>query len=152
MKNLLLSFIILLGLVSTGCRKTNIDTATHKRIVGQYRFEKVTIYDGFISTENITNEYSEMILQLNNKREAALIDTKNGITYIGNWHATEVKSSYTDDDGTTTNTTYFLDIYVAGDRGQIRHFAGRNATINPHRLKFTVDRADGCYKYKLKKL
>lgn len=152
MKKILLSLLALIALTIASCQKTAIPDNIHNRIVGQYRFEKVTIYDGFVTFTNITDRYAHMILQLNDKNEAAIIDSENGITYTGEWHATQVNNTYTDDDGYTTNTTYFLNIYVSAGRGQVMHFDGQNATINPHRLKFNVQRADGRYKYKLKKL
>lgn len=152
MKKTLLSVLTLLTIALASCQKSTVPDNIHRRIVGQYTFEKVTIYDGFVTFTNVTERYAHMKLQLNDQNEAAIIDTENGITYTGTWHATQVNNRYTDDDGYTTNTTYFLDIYVSAGRGREIHFDGQDATINPHRLKFNVHRADGRYKYKLKKL
>lgn len=152
MKRILLGILFIAGLMTVACTKTTVNKGVIKRIVGQYRFEKVTVNDGFLSTKNITDEYEEMILQLNNRYEAALIDVKNNITYTGDWRVTEYTGSYTDDDGTSTDTDYFLDIYVSNGRGQIFHLEGRNANINPHRINMQVERAEGTYRYKLKKL
>ncbi len=143
---------MLLALVATSCRKTRVSDNIVRRVVGQYTFEKVTVSDGFLNMDNITHKYDQMVLQLNNKREAAIIDAKNGITYTGDWSITQVNNRYTDDDGSTSDVTYLLDIYVSAGRGKILHFDAYNTTINPHKLKFTVDRADGKYRYKLSKL
>lgn len=151
MKHTLLSIIFLAGLTMTACNKTDNDILNRK-IVGQYTFEKVTVSDGFLSNKNITDQYDDMVLQLNNKHEAAIIDAKNGITYTGDWSVTQNNNTYTDDDGTNTNVNYYIDIYVSANRGQVIHFEGKNANINAHKMQFKVDRADGTYRYKLNKL
>lgn len=153
MKRILLGILFITGLTIVACTKTtSVPRAVHNRVVGQYIFDKVTVSDGFLNYDNITDEYKGMILQLNDKKEAAIVDVNTGITYTGDWNVTAYQSSYTDDDGTTTDTDYFIDIYVSGGRGRIFHMEGRNAIINPHRMQFQVDRADGTYRYKLKKL
>ena len=79
-----LGFIALtIGILATGCTKTDNLTYLERRAVGEYTFEKVVIRNDFQKSENITQDYHNMVLQLDDRKQAALIDRNNGTTYIG---------------------------------------------------------------------
>lgn len=136
------------------CNKKNHSlTVTENKIVGQYRFEKVVVEQNIFKREDITGEYSDMILQLNDKKQAAIIDNTTGITITGFWDMSERYNTNTySDDNTTTNVQYTLNIEVSGARGQDMWFYSDDATISAHKLQFKTHRADGDYIYKLEKL
>ena len=157
MKNALLFSIFFLGLSTTACKKTFTESIANKNAVGQYTFEKVTRSDGFLNRKDITNEYNNIVLQLNDKNEAALINNETGVTYIGNWHITETYTtnySYDDDDGGGSNSTanYTLTIHVSESARRSLNFYGKNATIRRHKIRFQEQKGDGKYRYKLNKL
>lgn len=71
--------------ISASCTKKDGLTEAERKAIGQYKFEKVTIQKGFLKNENVTQQYNNMILQLNDKKEATLIDQNNSITYFGKY-------------------------------------------------------------------
>lgn len=150
--HLTLALLILFGASCTRQNNT-VRPAVERKIPGEYRFEKVTLHDGFLSSDDVTGDYNNMILQLNDQHEAALIDQNQDITYFGNWQVYSKTVYYSDDDnGSQSNDEYTLMIDVQAGRGQAYSFHGKNAQINLHKIKFEVQRADGKYKYKLCKL
>jgi|GEM_PF-7059658 len=155
MKNAL--FILLAGTIifSNSCRKSDNLTFVERRAVGQYKFEKVTVNRDFLNTDNVTQEYNNMILQLNDEKEAAIIDQNNGVTYLGKYDiVTQPTANYTDDEGNTSysdNHTIIIDIKSPG-RGTSFHWVGENATITKNKIRFKAQKSDGKYKFRLDKI
>lgn len=146
------AFILLLGtLIFASCTKNDHLTYWERKAIGQYTFEKVVIHDGFLNSTNVTQRYHNMILQLNEKKEAALIDRNNDITYFGKYDVV-TQQQYTDDDGNTTNNTTIIIDIRSEDRGNAFYWVGKNATVNNNRIRFTSKKADGKYVFKLNKI
>ncbi|MCB0696140.1 MAG: hypothetical protein KDC07_02170 [Chitinophagaceae bacterium] len=155
MRNLL--YILCAGIIlSTGaCNKYPNLTQAERKAIGQYKFEKVTKHKDFLSSENVTQDYNNMILQLNDQKEAALIDQNNNVTYFGKYDVvTQRTSTGTDDDGNTnytSNHTIIIDIKSPG-RGSNFHWVGEDANITNNKIRFTAHRSDGKYKFRLDKI
>lgn len=141
------------GVLLSACSKKDGMTYAERRAVGQYKFEKVVVHDGLRST-NVTQDYNNMILQLNNVKEAALVDQNAGVTYLGKYDIIEqTGTTTTDDDGnTTTNTDYtiIIDIKSPG-RGNSYHWVGKNASFGS-KMRFDAEKADGRYSFRLDKI
>ncbi len=153
MKKTIYLHSLLIMLLFAACTKTNVDNRyVNKRVVGEYIFEKVTVNEGFLDNKNITSDYHNMKLQLNDKHEAALIDEERNIIYTGDWEVLQDQNYSSDDDDGNDNSEYIIIINTKGGRGQTMNFYGENADLGLHKLKFEVDRVDGKYKYKLDKL
>lgn len=152
MRRLLLIFTIASIVGMYACEKAD---KSHK-IVGRYKFEKVVIRDGIINTENITQDYNNMILLLDDAGRAELVDQNNNINYYGVYQYDEDVDTYylADDDGgnynNTNNSTILIDVSDTV-RGRRHHFLGKNVYRTQNKLRFTVPRADGDYRYKLEK-
>ncbi len=148
--------VIPIIVISASCTKKDGLTEAERKAIGQYKFEKVTIQKGFLKNENITQQYNNMILQLNDKKEAALIDQNNSITYFGKYDVvTETNTTYTDDDGNTsssTNNTIIIDIDHPTRGGNGWYWHGRNASIGNKKMRFTDERAEGRYSFVLDKI
>ena len=115
MKNLL--YICLSGVIVVfgSCGKIDNLSYIERRAVGQYKFEKVVLHDDFLSTRNVTQDYNNMILQLNDKKEAALIDQNNSITYLGKYEiVTQTNSNISDDEGNSGTTDDHTRYKIAG--------------------------------------
>lgn len=153
-RKLYISAISTLVLLNIACTKNDHLTPLERKAVGQYSFEKVVIHKDGFKTENITQQYHNMILQLNDKREAALIDRNNNITYLGKYDiVVQNGTTMTDDDGNTTtnsNNTIIIDI-KGGGRGGDYHWVGEDASFG-NKLRFNTQKADGRYAYKLDKI
>lgn len=155
MKNLL--YITLAGIVifSSACTKQDNLSRAERKAVGQYKFEKVTLVKDFLNTVNVTQDYNNMILQLNDKKQAAIIDQNNNITYLGKYDVvTQRVANGTDDDGNSNYNnehTIIIDIKSPG-RGSNFHWVGQRANITNSKLRFEAEKADGKYKFKLDKI
>ena len=154
MRNLLyaITSVVILG---TSCTKNDGLTDAERRAVGQYKFEKVTKQKGFLSNENLTQEYNNMILQLNDKKEAALIDQNNSITYFGKYDVVTETTTGTDDEGndnSSYNYTIIIDIKNTGRGASVYYWHGQNASIGKRKIRFTAERAEGRYAFVLDKI
>ncbi len=153
MKKILLA-LILIGIIGTYACKKKHDKPPH--IVGRYMFEKVMVRDGIINIKNATQEYNNMILMLNDQGRAELIDQNNDIHYYGVYqHDEDIDTYYlyNDDDGyynSTDNSTLLISVSDTV-RGRKFVFLGKDISRSKNKLRFTVSRADGDYRYKLKK-
>lgn len=138
------------------CDKKDGLTYAERKAVGQYKFEKVTVIDDFVRTENITQQYNNMILQLNDKKEAAIIDQNNSITYLGRYDViTQTTTGITDDDGnTSTNSdnTIIIDIKSPGRGNNQFYWVGENASFSNRKMKFTVHKGGSRYQFRLDKM
>ncbi|MCB0699101.1 MAG: hypothetical protein H6551_04610 [Chitinophagales bacterium] len=152
MKRILqISALLLIATMFNACKK-QCQNIAQKNAVGQYKFEKVVRHYDLLKTENRTGDYNNMILQLNDKNQAALIDQNNNITYTGKY---EIYTDYygNDDDG-NSNVNYTIIIDLKGNgRGESDYYLyGENANIGRNKLYFWVRRGDGRYKFKLDKI
>ena len=96
----LIAALSLILLSVSSCQKNDDLTPVERRAVGEYKFEKVVIHDDWFDNKNITQEYNNMILQLNDRKEAAIIDQNNNVTYYGKYDIVEQRgNTVTDDDG-----------------------------------------------------
>lgn len=150
-------YILLAGLLfMTACDKKDGLTYAERKAVGQYKFEKVVVYDDFLGSKNITQDYNNMILQLNDKKEAALIDQNNSITYFGKYDViTQTGTTYVDDDGsssTTTEHTIIIDIKASGRGGNAWHWVGENASFGDKKMRFSARKTDGRHQFRLDKI
>lgn len=153
MNNTLLTFVIA-AITFSSCTKNNNTTWAERQAIGQYSFEKVVVRNDGLKSKNVTQDYHNMILQLNDRKEAALIDRNSNTTYLGKYDVVEQQSnSVTDDEGnttTTTNRTIIIDIKSPG-RGGGYHWVGENASFGK-KLRFSAQKADGKYVFKLDKI
>ncbi len=137
------------------CEKNDGLTDAERKAIGQYKFEKVMLHNGFLKSDNVTQQYNNMILQLNDKKEAALIDQNNSVTYFGKYDV--VTSSYTttdDDDNTNSNNDYtiIIDIKSNNRGGNTYYWHGKNASIGNKKIRFSAERAEGRYSFVLDKI
>lgn len=142
-------------LFSAACKKNDGLTEVERRAVGQYKFEKVVRHDGFLKSDNVTQQYNNMILQLNDKKEAALIDQNNLITYFGKYDVVTENNNWTDDEGNTNsdnNHTIIIDIKNNTRGGSAYYWLGENASITNRKIRFNVEKADGRYSFVLDKI
>lgn len=150
----LIATLSLILLSVSSCQKNDGLTPVERRAVGEYKFEKVVIHDDWFDNKNITQEYNNMILQLDDKKEAAIIDQNNNITYYGKYDVIEQRgTNVTDDDGNTStnvNYTIIIDIKTNG-RGNGFHWVGQNASFG-NKMRFTVKYPNERYKFKLDKI
>lgn len=150
-KTLLIPALLLIAIMFNACKKQYQNIA-ERNAVGQYKFEKVVRHYDILRTENLTGDYNNMILQLNDKYEAAIIDQNNNVTYTGHY---EIYTDYYDNnnDG-NSDPNYTLIISLEGNgRGESDYyFYGEDANIGRNKLQFWVRRGDGRYKYKLDKI
>lgn len=136
------------------CTKHDNLTQVERRAVGQYTFEKVTRHSDFAKTTNVTQDYHNMILQLNDKKEAALIDQNNNITYLGKFDVVSQNNSNFNNDDDNDNGddhTIIIDIKSGVRGGNEYHWVGENASFG-NKLRFTAQKADGRYTFKLDKI
>lgn len=138
--------------ILSACTKNSQLNFAERRAIGQYKFEKVVRHHGFLKTDNLTQDYNNMILQLNDKKEAALIDqNNNNITYFGKYDII-ANTGGTDDDG-NTDTEYTIVISIESNgRGNQFHWVGQDASFTQGKMRFDVHRADGRYAFKLDKI
>lgn len=137
------------------CEKNDGLTEAERRAIGQYKFEKVTLHNGFLKSDNRTQEYNNMILQLNDKKEAALIDQNNSITYFGKYDVVTETYTTTDDDGNTNSNndyTIIIDIKSNNRGGNTYYWHGKNASISNKKIRFSAERAEGRYSFVLDKI
>lgn len=137
------------------CEKNDGLTEAERRAIGQYKFEKVTLHNGFLKSDNRTQEYNNMILQLNDKKEAALIDQNNSITYFGKYDVVTETYTTTDDDGNSNSNndyTIIIDIKSNNRGGNAYYWYGRNASISNKKIRFSAERAEGRYSFVLDKI
>ena len=150
----LIAALSLILLSVSSCQKNDDLTPVERRAVGEYKFEKVVIHDDWFDNKNITQEYNNMILQLNDRKEAAIIDQNNNVTYYGKYDIVEQRgNTVTDDDGNTStniNYTIIIDIKSPG-RGSGFHWVGENASFG-NKMRFTVKRTNGRHTFKLDKI
>ncbi len=155
MKNSLYILLACTVIFSSACTKSDNLTQVERRAVGQYKFEKVTVYKDFLNTDNVTQEYNNMILQLNDKKEAAIIDQNSGLTYLGKFDiVTQPTANYTDDEGNTNYSedhTIIIDIKSPG-RGTSFHWVGEHANITRNKIRFKAQKSDGKYRFRLDKI
>lgn len=156
MKNLLCISVSAVILFTTACEKNDGLTDAERKAIGQYKFEKVVRHNGFLKSDNVTQQYNNMILQLNDKREAALIDQNNSITYFGKYDVvTEYNNTYTDDEGNSNsgnNNTIIIDIKSNNRGGNAFYWHGKNANITNRKIRFSAEKADGRYSFVLDKI
>lgn len=143
---------ILATVLLYSCTKQPHLTPQERRAIGQYTFEKVIRNDGFLKSDDVTHEYHNMILQLNEHKEAALIDQDNDITYLGKYDVVTQDMVSNDGSTTTEEHTIIIDIKPNGGRGNNFHWVGEEAQINQQKIRFKVQKADGRYRFKLNKL
>lgn len=137
------------------CEKNDGLTDAERRAIGQYKFEKVTLHNGFLKSDNVTQEYNNMILQLNNKKEAALIDQNNSITYFGKYDVVTETYTTTDDDGNSNSNndyTIIIDIKSNTRGGNAFYWHGKNASINNRKIRFSTEKTEGRYAFVLDKI
>lgn len=141
----------------SACTKSDTLTPVERRAVGQYTFEKVTRHNDFAKTTNVTQDYHNMVLQLNDKKEAALIDQNHNVTYLGKFDVvSQTNSNYNNDDDDDNdnggdNHTIIIDIKSGVRGGNEFHWVGENASFG-NKLRFTAQKADGRYTFKLDKI
>lgn len=152
MKKLHYIYIILLAMVISSCTRNYELTIAERKAIGEYKFEKVVRQDGFLSNDNVTQEYNNMILQLNDKKEAAIIDRNNGITYLGKYDVVTQRTIVDDDGNDNTEHTIIIDVQSEGTRGTRFHWVGQDATITNNKMRFTVEKGDGRYRFRLDKI
>lgn len=155
MKNLLYISLSAIILLTTACEKNDGLSEAERTAIGQYKFEKVTLQSGFLKSENVTQQYNNMILQLNDKKEAALIDQNNSITYFGKYDVVTENNTWTDDEGNTNaddNTTIIIDIKSNNRGGNAYYWHGRNASIGNKKMRFTAEKTEGRYSFVLDKI
>lgn len=153
MKGAIYIFMAIAGLMFTSCTKSYQASVAERKAVGQYKFEKVVRHDGFLNSDNLTQEYNNMILQLNERKQAALIDQNNNITYVGKYDIVTQTVYNGDDNGSSsTEHTIIIDVSVDGSRGTQLHWVGQNARITNNKLKFSAEKPDGRYVFKLDKI
>ncbi len=153
-KKLLLLFVPIVLIALSACNNDYYQTRAEEKVVGQYKFQKVTKNEGFLNTDNITGEYNNMILQLNDEFEAALIDQNNNITYTGYYEviASNDNNWSDDDDGGDREYTIIIDLRNSGRGNSGYYFVGQDARIRPHKLIFNVYKGNDTYRYKLDKI
>lgn len=152
MKKLHYIYIILLAMVISSCTRNYELTIAERKAIGEYKFEKVVRQNGFLSNDNVTQEYNNMILQLNDKKEAAIIDRNNGITYLGKYDVVTQRTIVDDDGNDNTEHTIIIDVQSEGTRGTRFHWVGQDATITNNKMRFTVEKGDGRYRFRLDKI
>lgn len=142
-------------LFSAACEKNDGLTEAERKAIGQYKFEKVVRHDGFLKSDNVTQQYNNMILQLNDKKEAALIDQNNSITYFGKYDVVTATNTFTDDEGNNNSNndhTIIIDIKSNSRGGTAYYWLGENANITNRKIRFNAEKADGRYSFVLDKI
>lgn len=155
MKNLLYTSLSAVILLTASCEKNDGLTEAERNAIGQYKFEKVMLHNGFLKSDNVTQQYNNMILQLNNKKEAALIDQNNSITYFGKYDVVTETYTTTDDDGNSNsnnNYTIIIDIKSNNRGGNSYYWHGKDASIGNKKIRFSAERAEGRYSFVLDKI
>lgn len=155
MKNLLHISLSAIILLMAACEKRDGLTEAERKAIGQYKFEKVVLHNGFLKSENVTQQYNNMILQLNEKKEAALIDQNNSITYFGKYDVVTETYTTTDDDGNSNNNndnTIIIDIKSNDRGGKTYYWHGKNAQINNRKIRFSAEKVEGRYSFVLDKI
>lgn len=147
-----LTFTLIVTIViATGCTKTDNLTYLERRAIGEYIFEKVVVRNDFQKSENITQDYHNMVLQLDDKKQAALIDRNTSTTYLGKFDIVTQYIGNDDDGNNTSENTIIIDI-KSPNRGTNFHWVGEDANITTGRLRFKARKADGRHVFKLKKI
>lgn len=124
-KALLLLLLPILALSLKSCDRDYYQARAERKAVGQYKFQKVVRHHGFLDAENITDEYDNMILQLNDKFEAALIDQNNNVTYTGDYDVIVSNTYDYDDDGSSDQQyTIIIDLRSSGRGNSGYYFVG----------------------------
>lgn len=147
MKNTVL-LITAACLLAAGCKK-----ARNQEGVGTWRFEKVTFTKPFsFNWDNRTDEYNDVVMQLNADHSASYSDPQHNKEYTGNWHVTANNNTTYDSDGNqTTNVQYTIDINLVTGTGEQKNFFGYDASFPWNTMYFFEKKDNGTYKYKLKK-
>lgn len=147
------SLIILSAIIiMASCTKNNNQTWAERKAVGEYTFEKVILENenGF-KIDNVTQQYNNMVLQLNDKKEAALIDRNHSITYFGKYEIVEEYVNNDDDDDNSSDYTIIIDIKSPGRGEATFHWVGEDASFG-NKLRFRARKAEGRYRFRLNKI
>jgi len=97
---ILLTAIFITG-IFTGCSKQINDKMT-----GDWHFEKVRLYSGIFSFQNITNDYRDFVLSFSSDGTFSQHNTRTGDFKNGSWRID--RSTVTNGENTTTIQTLIL--------------------------------------------
>ncbi len=137
----------LITFVFMSCGKNGIFTAPQDKIIGQWSYVSVKFSHNF-TTDDLTQEYKNLILDFRNQRDVFLIDERSGNTQKGTW--TMKEDTYTTEESTYTTYSLFLSFYDT-TTGDIQQQLWDEVSVGKRYLRGTENYSDGSVSYKLER-
>jgi hypothetical protein len=139
----LLAFFGLFFIAS--CTKQGQLTPQERRLIGTWSYTKVKFFErGKLSSDNLTNEYSNTKLTFKEDFTATFVDEESDEIYEGVW---DIVTNHT---GETATNSLFVSL-SSSFSGEVKQVIIQDICLNNKRLTGVYSSNDGVYNYVLEK-
>lgn len=147
---LLLLSSLIFGLAS--CTKYSF-MSYHKKIIGQWRFEKVTHKSGiFKQTVDITRNYEHWTYDFKENNTILAVNSTTGARQTGTWRIDEYTDYYYDEDGISSTSTNYVLRFDLDDGNRRVNYTWNIGSITADYLRASEYVGNERWNYKMRRL
>jgi hypothetical protein len=151
--NSLYTLLPILGLLLFSCTKDGLFKTSSDKIMGDWRFEKVTFKkDNAVFQKNLTDDYSDIELTFYNDYTFSEIDNASGKSYLGSWNIDDDEdNSSINDKGEIVYQEELFGTKTDQSTGVVFIVNWRNLNVSKRKVTAIERKDDGTYTYILKR-
>lgn len=149
----LLRFLPIFGLLFFSCTKEGFFKTSSDKIMGDWRFEKVTFKkDNAVFQKNLTDDYSDIELTFYTDYTFSEFDNATGKSYLGSWNIDDDEdNSSINDKGEVVYQEELIGTKTDQTTGVVFIVNWRNLNVSKRKVTAIERKDDGTYTYILKR-